>query len=195
MEKIKIVALFGKSGAGKDTIQRQIMDKVNGVKGIVSCTTRPPRDNETDGIDYHFLSNMEFTQKVLNGSMLEATEFRDWFYGTSIDELDTEKINVGVFNIAGIEALLEDSRLEVIPVLVYAEDRIRLYRALMRERDPDCEEICRRFFADQKDFESIDFNYLIWENNGEASPLAVSDMTWFKQWSKIMEAFGQNPLD
>jgi guanylate kinase len=138
---------------------------------------------------------MEFTQKVLNGSMLEATEFRDWFYGTSIDELDVEKINVGVFNIAGIEALLADSRLEVIPVLVYAEDRIRLYRALMRERDPDCEEICRRFFADQKDFESIDFNYLIWENNGDATPLAVSDMTWLKQWSKIMEAFGQNPLD
>lgn len=191
MKKIKIIALFGKSGAGKDTIQRQIKMNIPEVNSIVSCTTRPPREKEVNGVDYHFLSLEQFTQKVLNGDMLEATEFRDWFYGTSISELDPDKINVGVFNIAGIEALLADSRLEVVPVFVYAEDKVRLYRSLMREVDPDCEEICRRYFADQKDFENINFYYVVWENNGEATPLAVSSMTWDKKWNKIINAFGQ----
>ena len=50
MSKIKVVALFGKSGAGKDTIQRYLIDTYpNDTKSIVSCTTRPKRDYEQDG--------------------------------------------------------------------------------------------------------------------------------------------------
>lgn len=166
MKKIKIIALFGKAGSGKDTIQKSVLAQfANQVHEIVSCTTRPPRDYEKNGIDYHFLSIEEFTKKVLNGSMLEATEFRGWFYGTPFDSLNLDKINIGVFNIAGIQALLEDSRLEVYPVIVYAPDKVRLMRQLLREENPDCEEICRRFQTDNKDFKKIDFEpFFVWEN-------------------------------
>lgn len=73
---IKVIALFGPSGSGKDTIAK-ILAKQNNVHEIVSCTTRPMRDYEQDGVDYYFLSNEEFGKKVLNGTMLEATTFRD----------------------------------------------------------------------------------------------------------------------
>ena len=164
--KIKIIALFGKAGSGKDTIQKSVLAQFeNLVNEIISCTTRPPRDYEKDGIDYHFLSIEDFTKKVLDGSMLEATEFRGWFYGTPFDSLDPNKINIGVFNIAGIQALLEDSRLEVYPVQVYAPDKICLMRQLLREENPDCEEICRRFKTDNNDFFEIDFSsFFVWEN-------------------------------
>ena len=66
--------------------------------------------------------------------MLEATSFNDWFYGTSIDELKENTINVGVFNIEGVSCLLEDSRLEVLPVYIQCYDRERLYRNLKREK-------------------------------------------------------------
>ena len=80
MSKIKVVALFGKSGAGKDTVQRYLIDAYpNDAKGIVSCTTRPKRDYEQHGVDYHYLTTEKFAEKVLNGEMLEATEFNDWF--------------------------------------------------------------------------------------------------------------------
>lgn len=166
MKKIKIIALFGKAGSGKDTIQKSVLAQfANQVHEIVSCTTRPPRDYEKNGIDYHFLSIEEFTKKVLNGSMLEATEFRGWFYGTPFDSLNLDKINIGVFNIAGIQALLEDSRLEVYPVIVYAPDKVRLMRQLLREENPDCEEICRRFQTDNNDFKKVDFEpFFVWEN-------------------------------
>ena len=163
MKKYKIIALFGKSGAGKDTIQQWIIQK-HPFHGIVSCTTRPPRDYEVDGKDYHFLSNEEFATQVLNGSMLEATEFRGWFYGTALSSLDIDNINIGVFNINGIETLLDDSRLEVYPVLVYAPDKLRLLRQLNREKTPDCAEICRRFQTDERDFEECDFDPIfVWE--------------------------------
>ena len=159
-DKYKIYAFFGKSGAGKDTIQKWIVSHRDyETKGIVSCTTRPKRDNEVDGEDYYFLTNEEFTKEVLNGNMLEATEFNDWFYGTRISELDKDKINVGVFNIQGIECLLDDPRLDVTPFYVNVPDKTRLMRVLQREENPDCHEICRRFLSDEKDFDDINFEY------------------------------------
>ena len=75
MNKIKIVTLFGKSGAGKDTVQKRIVSSAD-YHSIVSCTTRPAREKEKDGVDYFFLTNDEFAEKVMNNEMLEATSFR-----------------------------------------------------------------------------------------------------------------------
>ena len=166
MEKIKILALFGKSASGKDSIQKWITTNYPQLTNkIVSCTTRPPRSGEQDGVDYFFLSDEEFAKKVLDGSMLEATSFREWFYGTALDQLDPDKINIGVFNITGVECILDDPRLDVVPVWIHASDKTRLRRSLDREDNPDCKEICRRFLADEKDFDEMDdFDYFGWIN-------------------------------
>ncbi len=164
-KKYKIIALFGKSGAGKDTIQKWMVTNLPNMKGMVNYTTRPKRDYEQEGIDYHFISNTEFAEKVLDGSMLEATEFNHWFYGAAIDELDIDKINVGVFNVYGIQGLLQDNRLDVLPVYIDCYDKIRLLRDINRENNPDCYEICRRYLADEKDFDKIDFEYATYLNN------------------------------
>lgn len=103
---MKIVALMGESGSGKDTILHNIMEKYPSYfNEIISCTTRPPREGEKDGVNYHFLSIDEFTKKVLNGDMLEATEFNDWHYGTDRESLTIDKINIGVFNPEGVRCL------------------------------------------------------------------------------------------
>ena len=163
-KKYKILALFGKSGAGKDTIQKWLVDTQN-MNGIISCTTRPKRDNEINGVDYYFLNNYKFDTIQLHGNMLETTCFNNWSYGTPISSLDKNKINVGVFNIQGIKSLLEDTRLEILPIYIKCFDKVRLMRCLLREEDPDCHEICRRFLADEKDFEGISFNYETYENS------------------------------
>ena len=69
MEKFKIIALYGMSGAGKDTILNKIIEDYGeelNLNPIVSCTTRPPREGEVDGVAYHFLSNENFANKVVN---------------------------------------------------------------------------------------------------------------------------------
>ena len=166
MNKYKIIALFGKSGAGKDTLQKYLIKKLPNSKEIISCTTRPKREYEKDGIDYHFLTDEQFANDIGNCNMLEATSFRGWFYGTRIDSLDKDKINIGVFNLEGIKCLLEDSRLEILPIHIIVPDKIRLIRSLNREKNPDCKEICRRFLSDEKDFEEqLDFFSLVYENS------------------------------
>lgn len=163
--KYQVVALIGKAGAGKDTIQQATCKAHPDIfNPIISCTTRPPREGEIEGEAYHFLSLNEFTRKILNGEMLEATEFREWFYGTSIDALAVDKINLGVFNPAGIYALLDSPEIDLTVVYVHSTDKMRLMRYLEREESPDCEEMCRRYFADQKDFSNLDFDYYYLEN-------------------------------
>jgi guanylate kinase len=166
--KYKIIALFGKSSAGKDHLQRWIVDNYD-VNKMISCTTRPPRDYEKEGIDYFFLTNEEFAEKVLDGTMLEATEFRSWFYGTPLESLSEEKINVGVFNPSGVACMLEDSRLEIYPIYVMASDKTRLMRSLNREENPDCAEICRRYFTDVEDFKDLDFDYVLYFNEDDSN--------------------------
>ena len=155
--KYQVLALIGKSGAGKDTILKSTCHSHPLIfNPIVSCTTRPIRDLEVPGEDYHFISEIEFTDKVLRGEMLEATEFRGWFYGTPVNSLAHDKINIGIFSPAAVEALIDDPRLHVVVVEISCSDKLRLTRSLMREVNPDCREICRRYFADEEDFAKMD---------------------------------------
>ena len=150
--KYKIIALFGESGAGKDTIQKWIVSNVPHTKGIVSCTTRPKRDYETEGVDYHFLTSAEFAERILDGTMLEATSFNDWFYGTPIDSLDVDKINIGVFNPSGIYQLRDNPNVDLKVIRIVSSDKTRLLRQLHREDNPNVDEIVRRYETDKNDF-------------------------------------------
>lgn len=162
---MKIIALFGKSGAGKDTLLKMVMCAYPDLHKIITTTTRPMRDYETQGKEYYFVEPAVFAEKILNGDLIEATSFNNWFYGTDINQLKEDKINIGVFSITSIECLLEDNKLDVYPVLIDASDKVRLIRTLNREENPDCKEICRRFFADEQDFDDIPFDYMTIRNN------------------------------
>lgn len=191
--KYQVVALIGKAGAGKDTVQKvTCTNHPLMFNPIVSCTTRPAREKEIHGVDYNFISLEDFTRGVLNGEMLEATEFRGWFYGTPESALSKDKINIGVFNPAGIDALLEDSRLDVLIVEVTAKDKTRLMRCLNREKDPDCAEICRRFMTDEQDFAALsewEEFAVVGNEDGEDPDLLVKlseRLEWFEEmWNSL----------
>ena len=166
--KYKIIALMGKAGSGKDTILRKLAhmypDKLH---EIISCTTRPPREGEKNGINYYFLSVENFTERILNGDMIEATMFNNWHYGTMKSALDSEKWNIGVFNPDGIRCLQEEKDIELVVYLIDALDKTRLIRQLEREEYPDIDEIIRRFKVDKEDFsryELDDIHYIIYLN-------------------------------
>ena len=188
MSKYKIIALFGEAGAGKDYLQKQIMQTKWGKDNlypIISCTTRPPRQGEKDGVDYHFIPT---AAEFLNGDnmrkWIEFTWFRNWWYGTSIDNLSKDKINIGVFNIEGITQILENEEIECLPIRSLCPDKIRLFRQLNRENNPDCLEICRRFQTDKEDFLNIPFEYKGIENNtNEIQPVINELISIIKYWS------------
>lgn len=166
MEKIKIIAICGKAGSGKDSILHALVKRYpNKFNEIISCTTRPARQGERYGVNYYFLTVDEFTTKVLNGDMLEATEFNGWHYGTALSSLSKDKINVGVFNPEGIRCLMEDGLIDLTVYYVQASDKERLLRQLKREQNPDVKEIIRRFSADEQDFNDLtDIDYQVLAN-------------------------------
>lgn len=186
--KYKIVALFGPAGSGKDYIQKKIMNThwgKNNLHEIISYTTRPPRENEVDGVHYYFITNEHFMEKTTNKKMLGYKSFRGWYYGTSLDNLDINKINIGVFNKNEIEAILKREDCEILPIFIYTYDKLRLMRQLVREINPDCYEICRRFQTDREDFLDLPFTYTIIENNtDELSPLLSELILIIEDWSK-----------
>ena len=167
MDKIKLLALFGESSAGKDSIQRWLGQKLKNVHNIVSYTTRPPRDYEIEGREYHFISDIKFKTLIESNKMLEYTKFNNWYYGTYINELDKNKINIGIFNPEGVRNIILSYHqyIDILPVWIKTPEKTRLLRSLKRENNPDCTEICRRFLADQKDFSNIDFDYEIFLND------------------------------
>ena len=152
-----IIAIIGKAGAGKDTIQDMLCQQHKEYHKIVSCTTRPKRENEIEGINYYYLNNEEFAQKVINGDMLEATYFNGWHYGTSKNSL-VDGINIGVFNPGGYDCLIQmpEDEVKLIGFYIIASDKTRMLRQLNREQFPDVHEIVRRFQADEEDFEDLE---------------------------------------
>lgn len=147
----KIVALIGKAGAGKDAILKKIKELRPNWNVIVSCTTRPKREGEIEGVDYHFISPVEFEYRLLNDQMLEAAFFNNWCYGTPTSSIK-EGVNIGVFNPEGYATLSENPRLDVIGFYITCDDKIRMLRQLNREEHPNVAEIVRRYGTDEKDF-------------------------------------------
>lgn len=162
--KYKLIALIGESGSGKDTILNNILKKTDFHK-VINCTTRPIREGEQEGVNYYYLSNEEFAEKVLNMSMIEATSFNGWLYGTSIEALDSSKINIGVFNPYGIDILFERNDIDLEIIHIKTTDKNRLIRQLNREENPNIDEIIRRFKADKEDFSDLDFFRYEYNNN------------------------------
>ena len=166
-----IVALFGAAGAGKDTLQKEIVKQSPDLfQEIISSTTRPKREYEIDGKDYHFISELNHQQYLNNNDYLEHTEFRGWYYGTLKSSIAKNCFNIGVFNIFGVKQLLQlpHDEYRIIPIFVIARQKTRLLRQLNREASPDCEEIVRRFITDAEDLkpENTRFWYIMEPNDG-----------------------------
>lgn len=150
--KIKIVALFGEAGAGKDACLKEISyGQEEKIHKIVSYTTRPPRSNEHPGYDYKFTTEEDF----MTHNFIAQSEFNGWFYGVDKEDLKIDRVNIGVFNLTELYQMLDNKNLYVIPVWVWAPPKIRLLRQLNRELNPNCHEIVRRYKEDAIDFEEL----------------------------------------
>lgn len=169
MENYKIVAIVGKSGAGKDFIKNQLLSTYPDLFApVIGYTTRPPRANEKDGVNYHFVSENDFSRLIYEKQMLEYTQFRGWHYGTSIQGLDSQKINLGVLNPEGVKILKENlSQNDIVTVYILASGKTRLLRDLNREDLPNCTEICRRYLTDTEDFKQFSADYFFLNENKE----------------------------
>lgn len=173
-----IIALVGESGCGKDTIKEKILQQMPEIKSVIRITTRPMREGENQYKPYIFTSEKSLQKMVLNQTedFLELEQQRDWFYAThnTISFKEESEVNcyLGCYSMDSLNTLYYncslDDEITIIPIKIEVDDKIRLTRQLMRENTPDCQEICRRYLSDLKDYGGeIDFPYFYVTNNGE----------------------------
>ena len=170
MSKYTVVALVGESGSGKDTLMKKVVSwKPKKFHEIISCTTRPMRENEKDGVNYYFLSEQEFYNRIAKDDFLEVSRFNNWNYGTCRSSLSTELPNIGVFNPEGIRSLKQEKDIDLYVYRIMCSDKERLLRQLNREIEPNVDEIVRRYETDKKDFAVFDAegDYRIIDNETE----------------------------
>ena len=146
-----MIVLIGESGSGKDTVQKQLVENF-GYRKIVTYTTRPPRDGEVDGVDYHFISEKEFREKKRRNEFGETAEYRGWLYGSAIKDY---AINTVIILTPSGFRKLEKSIVPFVMMSVYVRvpRRERLIRIL--KRGDDIEEAYRRSLSDVGMFDGI----------------------------------------
>ena len=167
----KLFIVLGKSASGKDTLYKDIVGRFGDRLGVVvPYTTRPKRQGETEGVEYHFITEGQMSRMKRDGKVIESrcyqTVYGPWYYLTVDDgQIDLSKrSSILIVTPAAYEKLRDYFGAEhVIPLYIETDDGVRLERALKRERaqaKPKSEEMCRRFLADAKDFSEEVLNRL-----------------------------------
>lgn len=159
----KLFLIMGKSASGKDTLYKDIVARFGDELGtVVPYTTRPIREGEQEGVEYHFITESEMKAMDEAGKVIEKrcyqTVYGPWYYLTADDgQIDlSHRSSILIVTPAAYGKLRDYFGAEqVVPLYVETEDGLRLARALKRERaqkNPKYEEMCRRFLADAEDF-------------------------------------------
>jgi len=140
MPENKIIVLSGFSSSGKDTLLSKIVKNNPAIHPVVSNSSRPIRENETDGVEYNFVSKQSFIDSIENNEMLEHRTYnvdfegeKDiWYYGISKKSMNEDKAYAVVLDINGVKALKEIYGDRVVSIFVHVEDDIRKQRAVSR---------------------------------------------------------------
>ena len=166
-----MVILSSPSGAGKTTITKKIQQKYRTFKISVSHTTRKPRSNEVDGVDYHFVSHEKFKKFIDEGKFYEYAKIFDNFYGTSKESVDeTIKKNDIIFDIdwQGTKQLSKFKNLKLIKIYLIPPNKDELKQRLIKRNQNSPQEVEKRFKAFDEDIKHWeDYDYVIINKNLE----------------------------
>ena len=138
-----LFVLSSPSGAGKTTIARMLLDQDSGISLSVSATTRPMREGEVDGRDYHFVTDAEFDRMVESGQFLEWAHVFGRRYGTLENEV-RRSIDAGCDVLLDIDwqgtQQLKQVDPDIVRVFILPPSMAELERRL-RARGTDSDEV------------------------------------------------------
>lgn len=176
-----LLILSSPSGAGKTTLSKKIQQKYYNFKISVSHTTRSPRDNEVDGVDYYFVNKKKFKELIEKKSFYEYAKIFENFYGTSKKEVNSIiKTNDILFDIdwQGTKQLTGFKNLNLVKIFLITYDKNELKKRLIKRNQNSLKEVETRFKSFDNDIlHWNDYDYVIINENLEVC---------FKQIEKII---------
>ena len=179
-ENIMII-LSSPSGVGKTTITKKIQQKYPNIKISVSHTTRTPRSNELEGVDYNFVSHKEFKKLIIDNKFYEYAKIYGNYYGTLKKNVDDMVIkNDIIFDIdwQGTKQLSKFNNLNLIKIYLITSNKEDLKKRLITRNQNTEEEVKKRFNSFDDDIKHWnDYDYIIINENLDVC---------FKQLEKII---------
>ena len=176
-----MVILSSPSGVGKTTLTKKIQQKYNSFKISVSHTTRPPRSNEVEGVDYYFVSKKEFEKLIDNDEFYEYAKIFENYYGTLKKNVDEtiKKYDI-IFDIdwQGTKQLSKFENLNLVKIYLITSNKQELKKRLINRNQNTKNEIEKRFKSFDDDIKHWkDYDYILINKNLE---------TCFKQIENII---------
>lgn len=145
-----MLILVGESASGKSSIEKYLCECF-GYNKLISYTTRSPRENEQDGVDYHFVSEEKFNELKSQSFFAEVGCYNGWYYGSAIEDCTNDK--VAVLTPHGLRQLKKNTNLNIFTVYINVSRRDRLIKIL--QRGDNIEEAIRRNISDVGQFDGI----------------------------------------
>ena len=147
-----MIVIVGESASGKSTLQDMLIKSNPSYKKIVTYTTRPMRNGEVNGVNYHFVTEEAFAELANRGFFIEQNTYRDWHYGTAKCDCENADDKVAVLTPAGLRALRREN-IPTTSVYLFVDRRSRLMQNL--QRGDNIEEAYRRNLSDVGQFDGI----------------------------------------
>ena len=169
-----LVILSGVSGAGKDTIKKELIKRMENVETLPSFTDRPPREGDIPGQTYNFVTTEEFEGMIKNNELYEYSVHHNHYYGTSKkllnDKINSGKIIVKDIEVNGTQALIDLLKNDVKIVTIFLrvpKEELR-HRLENRIDKPSIKEIELRLIRfDYEESKISMYDYVLKNNNLE----------------------------
>lgn len=173
-----LIVVSGPSGAGKDSIINKLKEMNNNVWVSISCTSRDKRSREQDGVDYFFLSEQEFRDKIARDEFLEYAEYNNHLYGTPKDKIK-EQLDKGVDVILEIEVqgalIIKNKIKDAIFVFIMPPSMKELRRRLIARKTETIEKANARFKAAYNEINEVNkYNYVIVNDEVDRAALKLN---------------------
>tara|TARA_Y100000768_G_scaffold61076_1_gene41517 strand:+ start:91 stop:690 length:600 start_codon:yes stop_codon:yes gene_type:complete len=179
-----LIIISSPSGTGKTSICKKIINRDKRIKLSVSHTTRPPRDNEVNGVDYFFISSDEFNSKILDQSFLEYASVFGNYYGSSkknVKDLLSRDFDV-LFDIdwQGAAQILNSNLAKIVTIFLVPPSKEIVSERLVersKETGDNLESVQKRMSEYENEMShSNEYNHIVVNDNIEECIKKVCDI-------------------
>ncbi|MDP8236181.1 MAG: guanylate kinase [Candidatus Erginobacter occultus] len=151
--KGRLFILSAPSGAGKTTVCEALLEKTDRAKKAITTTTRPPRPGEKNGVDYFFLTEEEFKEKLAQGRFFEHALVYDYYYGSGRDYVESQlEAGYDMILVVDVQGARSIRELGVEAVFVYLlPPSLSELRRRLEGRKTDAPEVIEKRFTRARD--------------------------------------------
>ena len=161
----KLYVVSAPSAGGKTTIVQRLVSLIHGLSRVITCTTRKKRDGEVHGVDYRFLSKIEFRELLLQGAFFEHAEVYGNIYGVLKSDLVAPGIKIISLDSKGVKKF-KDSKVEATYILFIPPSIEVLKKRLLSRNSEEPKDIEIRLAEAEKEIEqAIHFDHVIINDN------------------------------